>query len=41
MKILIDEQSIYFSGLVKDILNILSDYPPETTLKEYIRLHLN
>jgi len=41
MAILIQQQSVYFCGQVKDILNILSNYPPETTLQEFIKLHLN
>jgi hypothetical protein len=41
MEIVVQEKSVYFCGKVKDILKMLSDYPPDTTLKEYIRLHLN
>lgn len=41
MEILIRQQGIYFYGQVKDILNILSEYPPEITLKEFINLRLH
>ncbi len=41
MEILINQQSIYFYGQVKDIVNLLAGYPPEITLKEFINLRLN
>ena len=41
MEILVQQQGLYFYGQVKDILNILSGYPPEITLREFINLRLN
>lgn len=41
MEMIIQKQSVWFSGQVKDILNIFTGYPPETTLQEFINLHLH
>lgn len=41
MQFIVGIQSISFIGQVKDIVNIFNDYPPETTLKEFIKLNLH
>jgi len=37
----VQHSGLYFYGRFQDLLNILSGYPPETTLKEFINLNLN
>jgi hypothetical protein len=41
MEFSVQNKSVYFSGQFKDLLEILSGYPPNTTLSEFIKLHLN
>ena len=41
MEIIVQKQSIYFYGKIKDLPDILKSYPPELTLLEFIRLQLN
>jgi len=41
MEFLVQNKSLYFNGQFKDLLKILSGYPPETTLNDFIKLHLN
>jgi len=41
MEITVQKKSIYFCGQFRDLINILSGYPPETTLDDFIKLHLN
>jgi len=41
MEMIVQKQAIYFYGKIKDLSNILTGYPPELTLLEFIRLQLN
>ena len=41
MEMIVQNKTIYFYGKIKDLPNILKSYPPELTLLEFIRLHLN
>ncbi len=41
MEMIVQNQSIYFYGKIKDLPGILTGYPPELTLLEFIRLKLN
>ena len=41
MELFVQAEGIRFVGQVKDLIEIFSGYPPETTLRELIRLHLN
>lgn len=41
MELIVQNQAIYFYGKIKDLPDMLSDYPPELTLLEFIRMQLN
>lgn len=41
MEMIVQKNSLYFYGKVKDLPGIFSNYPPEITLLEFINLQLN
>lgn len=41
MEMIVQKQAIYFYGKIKDLPGLLTAYPPELTLLEFIRLQLN
>lgn len=41
MKVITCKQGCYFIGLVSELKEIFRGYPPETTLKEFIKQNLN
>ncbi len=41
MNMVVQNNKIIIIGPLKDIINILAHYPPDTTLREFIKLHLH
>lgn len=41
MEMIVQNETIYFYGKIKELPGFLSSYPPELTLLEFIRLQLN
>jgi len=41
MNLVVGKNGIWFTGRLGDLITLLSDYPPETTLAEFIRLNLH
>lgn len=41
MKLLIQKQGICFFGKAKELTHIFVDFPPETTLLQFINMHLH
>jgi len=41
MTMMVDNQCVVFVGKVKDLKNIFNGFPGDTTLLEFIKLHLN
>lgn len=41
MEMIIQKDSVFFYGKIKDLPGFLSNYPPELTLLEFIRRQLN
>jgi hypothetical protein len=40
-EMMVTQNQVLFVGQVKDILTLFADYPPSTTLLEYINMKLN
>lgn len=41
MNLLVGKSGFWFMGRLDDLITLLSDYPPDTTLAEFIRLNLH
>ncbi|MEA4923918.1 MAG: hypothetical protein VB084_01295 [Syntrophomonadaceae bacterium] len=41
MKFRVNQNGFYFYGPIQELLHILANYPPQTTLLEFVRLNLN
>lgn len=41
MNLVIGKSGFCFMGRLGDLITLLSDYPPDTTLAEFIRLNLH
>jgi hypothetical protein len=41
MEMIVQRKAVYFYGKIKDLPAMLATYPPETTLLEFLQLHLN
>jgi hypothetical protein len=41
MQIVVQKSGFWFCGRIEDLMDYLGQYPPETTLKDLIKVHLN
>ncbi|MDD4172210.1 MAG: hypothetical protein PHQ94_08220 [Syntrophomonas sp.] len=41
MELLVYQKGFCFSGPWQDLMNILSAYPPETTLQDFVKIRLS
>lgn len=41
MELLVFKKGFLFAGTWQDLLGIMADYPPQTTLKDFIQLNLS
>ncbi len=41
MELFVHQTGFYWGGQWQDLVEILSAYPPETTLRDFIKLHFN
>ncbi|HQA08250.1 MAG TPA: hypothetical protein PLM20_08765 [Syntrophomonadaceae bacterium] len=41
MSLVVGKSGFWFTGPIGDLITLLSAYPPETTLAEFIRLNLH
>ncbi len=41
MQLFVQQKRVVYCGQIKNLLDFFSSYPPETTLKDFIKLHLN
>ncbi|MEQ8201722.1 MAG: hypothetical protein ABRQ24_09930 [Syntrophomonadaceae bacterium] len=41
MELLVHEKGFSFAGGWQDLFDLLADYPPETTLRDFVRCRLS